>query len=222
MPWQALFDPNRNERMRFDMAKASLSVIWLKANDEKASWRKPRQGVLSAKKRRSSREPIIYDPLDQIALTDLKVREGRVRRSRLSDEEYNKRNMRGSEFVLANVGYSEQQCLLMPRVPHDVSTPFAREMCALVNGSDVAGDMVARHLCGNGHWSCVNPLHLAWGTVEQNARDRVLHRSQPRYMPELSEAQTDFILESPRHSNVVAVLLDIHSVVVRKVRGYLV
>lgn len=34
-----------------------------------------------------------------------------------------------------------------------------------------------RHLCGNGHLGCPNPLHLEWGTATQNMADKRAHRA---------------------------------------------
>lgn len=52
----------------------------------------------------------------------------------------------------------------------------ARYMALLTFGAPKSEGMVVRHLCGNGHLSCVNPKHLAWGTAADNISDMVLHR----------------------------------------------
>lgn len=41
-----------------------------------------------------------------------------------------------------------------------------------------------RHICGNGHFGCVTPSHLEWGTHAENMADAVAHgtvRNNPRY-----------------------------------------
>lgn len=53
----------------------------------------------------------------------------------------------------------------------------ARYMLLLTQGTPKSEGMVVRHLCGNGHLSCVNPTHLAWGTPGDNTSDAVKHRS---------------------------------------------
>lgn len=50
-----------------------------------------------------------------------------------------------------------------------------RVVCEIVHGVPPAADSVTRHLCGNGHLSCCNPKHLAWGTLKENSEDCLAH-----------------------------------------------
>ena len=50
-----------------------------------------------------------------------------------------------------------------------------RLVCTLVKGDPPSDAHVARHVCGNGHLGCVNPLHLHWGTEKENWQDTKDH-----------------------------------------------
>jgi hypothetical protein len=91
----------------------------------------------------------------------------------------------GLQFLIKNRNHVGDACLLMPFAGKTVrSTVYhrgrasqaSRVMCIIAHGEPPAPDHVARHLCGNGHLSCVNPAHLAWGTPEQNVRDDAAHK----------------------------------------------
>ncbi|WP_369527839.1 hypothetical protein [Bradyrhizobium elkanii] len=64
-------------------------------------------------------------------------------------------------------------------------------MCELANGPAPDEDMHAAHSCGNGRSGCVNPMHLRWATVVQNAEDRDVHqrtfRGSVHHFSKLSE-----------------------------------
>jgi hypothetical protein len=51
--------------------------------------------------------------------------------------------------------------------------------------------MQAAHNCGKGHLGCVNPSHIEWKTLQQNAMDRVRHRRvrKPTTFIKLNEEQ---------------------------------
>ncbi|GAB5431277.1 MAG: hypothetical protein EpisKO_06470 [Epibacterium sp.] len=89
-------------------------------------------------------------------------------------------------FVEANRYHQGAECVFVPGaqegVPAAVShcgrdLSAARYMCLLKKGTPPTDGMVVRHLCGNGHLSCINPAHLAWGTPGQNIADATRHRS---------------------------------------------
>lgn len=52
----------------------------------------------------------------------------------------------------------------------------ARYMALLTYGAPRNEGAVVRHLCGNGHLSCVNPAHLEWGSETNNRQDAGKHR----------------------------------------------
>ena len=90
------------------------------------------------------------------------------------------------EFVEQSRDFAGANCLLVPGAkagaPATVtfcgrSIPASRYMALLVHGAPSSDGLVARHLCGNGHLSCVNPAHLAWGTPGQNIADANRHRA---------------------------------------------
>ena len=56
------------------------------------------------------------------------------------------------------------------------SIPAARYMALLTMGTPPDPSDETRHRCGNGHLSCVNPRHLAWGSRGENISDMVKHR----------------------------------------------
>ena len=90
-----------------------------------------------------------------------------------------------AEFVEVNQLCSKSGCIFIPGAQRDVpaSVVFcgnnisaARYMLLLTQGAPKSTGMVARHLCGNGHLSCVNPNHLAWGSQSDNISDASKHR----------------------------------------------
>lgn len=48
----------------------------------------------------------------------------------------------------------------------------SRIMCLLAHGDPKCQTLLACHSCGEGDRGCVNPQHLYWGTVKDNADDR--------------------------------------------------
>lgn len=93
-------------------------------------------------------------------------------------------------FLFHHIGHTGKDCLLWP-YGHDgqgyarakvkgFETRLAhRIMCELVNGPAPFDGAVARHLCGMGHEGCVNPQHLAWGSVADNNKDKMDAGKQP-------------------------------------------
>jgi len=90
------------------------------------------------------------------------------------------------EFVHEYRHFSGCECLLVPGakpgVPAKVSfcgrqIAASRYMALLTHGAPKSEEEVARHLCGNGHLSCVNPSHLSWGSLGQNLADANRHRA---------------------------------------------
>lgn len=52
----------------------------------------------------------------------------------------------------------------------------ARYMALMTHGTPKHEDAVARHSCGNGHLSCINPAHIEWGSEADNIADANKHR----------------------------------------------
>lgn len=55
-----------------------------------------------------------------------------------------------------------------------------RLMCILVHGDPPSPEHQAGHDCGRGHEGCVNPHHVKWKTVSENAKDRWAHNPHLR------------------------------------------
>lgn len=90
------------------------------------------------------------------------------------------------DFVDAHRHHSDEQCVCVPAaiegVPARVkflgkTIPASRYMCILTHGAPKYEGAVARHLCGNGHLSCVNPKHIVWGDGGDNQSDANRHRA---------------------------------------------
>lgn len=90
-------------------------------------------------------------------------------------------------WLLANVNYSGDECLIWPfakdgtlrgKVGLNGKNLYAhRVMCELVNGP-CPPSLECAHSCGNGHKACVNPRHLSWKTRSENQRERRKHGTQ--------------------------------------------
>lgn len=90
------------------------------------------------------------------------------------------------EFVERNRNYDGHDCLFVPAAQKNVPASVnylgrkmaaARYMCLLTFGVPKYEGAHARHLCGNGHLSCVNPKHLKWGDASDNISDMGHHRA---------------------------------------------
>jgi hypothetical protein len=55
-----------------------------------------------------------------------------------------------------------------------------RIVCEKVHGPSPSSEHLATHTCGRGHEGCCSPLHLVWGTVVENAADRIKHGTHCR------------------------------------------
>lgn len=93
---------------------------------------------------------------------------------------------KSADFIRAHTDYKSDECLSWPygrdsqgyarACVRGYSTRLAhRIMCEMVWGPPPNPDSVARHLCGKGHEGCINPMHLKWGTVAENAADQEIH-----------------------------------------------
>lgn len=112
-------------------------------------------------------------------------------------------------WFLAHVDYDKDDCLIWPYARRFMGygaiimgdgrfTSPHREMCIIHNGPPPP-EMVARHMCGNGHLGCVTPKHLRWGTTQENADDMVEHgRSQRGVMNINSKITPDDVAEIRR------------------------
>lgn len=93
-------------------------------------------------------------------------------------------------FLRDNQHYSGPECLTWPfsRIPAGYGmlgylgeTLYAhRFMCELVNGPPPTPQHEAAHSCGRGKFGCVDPRHLSWKTISENAMDCREHGTQAR------------------------------------------
>lgn len=107
----------------------------------------------------------------------------RYRRSRMTGQGRVNETVR--QFVEDHRGHNGHDCIFVPAAQKDVpaSVTFcgnqisaARYMCLLTHGAPKYEGAVTRHLCGNGHLSCVNPNHVVWGDTSDNVSDMVRHK----------------------------------------------
>ncbi|RVT93697.1 hypothetical protein [Sphingomonas crocodyli] len=182
------------------MAKAGLCSIagcgkpvkgrgWCSAHI--AKWRKYGDPLASV------RRPTQYGPCAMPGCS----KQGASSRSMLCGAHYKRRwrygdPNKGAEFraasgeplawLIAHVAHVGEDCLKWPFADrgngygclNNEAGEFVgahREMCRKAHGEPPSADHAALHSCGMGHEGCVNPQHLRWGTVTENAADRYEH-----------------------------------------------
>lgn len=127
---------------------------------------------------------------------------------------------RGADWIRQHSDFSESECLFFPGAvihrPHRVKWNYqeisaARLMLTMTQGLPEFEDSVARHKCGMGHMSCVNPLHLCWGSSGDNAKDRLLHSDQFADPSEVPAEVASLIKSDPRLVKVIAVDFGVQS-----------
>lgn len=88
-------------------------------------------------------------------------------------------------FVEHHRSHRSAECLFVPGAitgrPSRVTylgkgMTASRYMTLLTHGTPKNAGAVSRHLCGNGHLSCVNPEHLVWGSEADNRADAAKHQ----------------------------------------------
>jgi hypothetical protein len=217
---------------RSKMAGISLAQEWLATKSVGHTEHERARALM--KKIEGRHHPHFFCEHDKRAWAALLVAEacpsktlpGRVRGKR--KKQYSLPKLIGMSFIVNALRSATDDCVFMPfanfrtasRVYFNGGSDFAaRVMCRKAHGEPSHPDFVARHLCGNGHMSCVNPRHLAWGTQEQNALDKEIHYGRPRLAVKLSPDEIEAIAEDGRHPNVLAVRLGIPSVVIMSVKS---
>ena len=108
----------------------------------------------------------------------------RIKRARRSGDLVD-RNDSVMDFVNRAKSAASTECIFVPGAmlgsPAKVvfcgkTISAARYMLLITSGAPEFEGFVARHVCGNGHLSCVNPRHLIWGTQGDNVADANKHR----------------------------------------------
>lgn len=210
------------------MAKQDLAGIWLKENDKSHDISCPSRNFKVGFKRNA---PFLQCELDRIVFEQLRANEqsgkrsGKMRRAGAVTDAH---GLNGIDFLNAHVSFDGLACLLLPyadlRKPSSVRVNgrdciAARTMCKMAHGKPKSDELVARHLCGRGHWSCVNPSHLRWGTHAQNAHDTSLHHRLPKFQPDIDRALVSLIQQDNRHYNILAIHYNVASAVVKSIQS---
>lgn len=211
------------------MAFVSVAGKWLLSNDSEAIRKRSRDRKRAAARMATGYKEVVHFQVDRAAFDLKKKNEGQRLGPRAEGERRGKPlpPYTPQEFVKDHVRFDGNHCLFVP-----FSRPHARVaaslngevfsaaalMCRLAHGHGGEGQ-VARHLCGNGHLSCVNPKHLRWGSADQNARDTWLHTARPSEWPDICEATRKAIAESDAHPNALAVDLDIPTSIILLVQS---
>jgi hypothetical protein len=148
------------------VAKKSLTSLWLEANDPK--YRKVPNGGAGGKEAKDNGSRAI-----------------RIRRGISVKQGYqSKESIRA--FVERHRHAVEHDCIFVPAALKGAPASLAfcdkvitasKYMLLLTQGTAKFDGAHARHLCGNGHMSCVNPAHLTWGTAGDNLSDAGRHRA---------------------------------------------
>ena len=206
------------------MAATTIAGKWVEAN---GGWISPSnplpknqrtQRTRAALRRHKDKEVFAACDLEARALDVLAANEVYAHKSR---------KFTVKRFVEKNVTATADYCIFVPLAREwapasvtvdGINMPAARYMCSAAHGEPEAG-MVARHLCGNGHLSCVNPAHLAWGTAQQNARDRSLHTDRPIRFPTVSDDTKAAIRQDKRLANILAIEHNIPSHLIAMIRA---
>jgi hypothetical protein len=208
------------------MATTTLAGKWLEANGH--TWGKRDRSVKGNCGIRR-RAPFFLCDLDKTSYENQVRAEMAGKRSgRMRTAAVGERYVSAAHFVQSSLSFDGDMCLFVPfasvGTPATLSAggkqePASRYVCRVENGDPCDESHVARHLCGNGHLSCVNPKHLVWGTHSENSLDKALHRSTPHYHPEINDDTMDRIAADNRHPNVMAIDYQIHTIVILAIKA---
>lgn len=208
------------------MAKIDLAAQWLNENDPNRQKAQQKRVICHKRVARSRKTYFAaFDEWTEQAIVEQRAREKELRGVTFGDG-FDGRSDFVRRFVHSNQNFSGAQCLLVPFaskadriiLPNYGPIAAAAYMCRLAHGAPEA-DWVARHLCGNGHMSCVNPRHLAWGTNAENQNDYRLHTQRPHVWPVLTDEAITQILECDLPHTVTAIHYQIHALLVEALRS---
>lgn len=104
-------------------------------------------------------------------------------------------------FVEMHRDHDSDECVFVPGALKDrparvdfcgKSIAAARYMALLTHGTPEDQTDVVRHLCGNGHLSCINPNHVVWGSHGDNQGDANRHRNKRTVEEKLAAAREGY------------------------------
>lgn len=97
---------------------------------------------------------------------------------------------RPAQWVLDHLSHEDDGCLIWPYskttngygliVIDGKNETVHKVIVTILYGKKPTEHHQVRHLCGRGHMGCVNPVHLAWGTGQENMQDKLLHGTDGR------------------------------------------
>lgn len=134
---------------------------------------------------------------------------------------------RAAGWVREHKEVSQHHCLFFPNAvcysPASARYNYqqmsaARVMCLETHGRPEDDRAVVRHKCGMGNMSCVNPAHLAWGSVQDNGRDTSLHWKTIYNPGDYPASDVAKVKNDPRLTNVIAWDLGIPSALVSAIK----
>lgn len=132
-----------------------------------------------------------------------------------------------THWLMANKDFDGDECLFFPSMvvnrPEKLKYNYrnmlaARAMLLMTQGLPKDHSDYATHKCGNGHLSCVNPKHLAWGSPADNARDAVVHNAPSEFIAGMDPDMVAQIKSSPEMVKVIAWRTGIPAGVVSAIR----
>ena len=118
-----------------------------------------------------------------------------------------------AEWLRGRRDHTGKSCLFFPMMVHGRPTSVkynyktmlaAKAMLTMTSGLPTCPKRkFALHTCGNGHMSCVNPDHLYWGSMKDNAIDAALHNDRSK---SVFDVDPGVIVEIAQSGKLVKVL----------------
>jgi hypothetical protein len=159
------------------------------------------------------------------------------RKMRHGDPLGGRRNVNGDipKWLEAHVGYQADGCLTWPFS----RSADGRAMCKITVGGKTVRNPAAylleasgatrptpkhecAHNCGKGHLGCVNPSHLRWATVLENAHDRKIHGTQVAgervHSAKLTRESAEAIRKSPLSCGRLSEQYGVHPTTISRIK----
>jgi hypothetical protein len=135
-------------------------------------------------------------------------------------------------WLMDHLHYDGDDCLVWPfahdakgrgRIKVDGKCHNAsRHMCKMAHGEPPREGLCAAHSCGRGHMGCVNPKHLRWATLLENAADMVAHGTaqvgENNARAKLTRIQAEAIKLDERSHRIIAREYSVHKSLVGHIK----